>query len=83
MKIKNEKEYIDTINSINDITKKGEGNVTFEELQALQDKTAQVQEYEDKYYAFPVPKTIIDMVKIKIFERDMSQTDLAKRKAKA
>ncbi|WP_118194440.1 helix-turn-helix domain-containing protein [Albibacterium indicum] len=78
MKIKNEKQYTDTINSINDIMKKGENNVTPEELQALQDKTAQVQEYESRYYTFPAPKTIIDMVKVKMFERDMSQTDLAK-----
>ncbi len=78
MDIANEKQYIDTINRVNDIMKKGEDNVSLEELQALQSMTAQVQEYESKYYSFPVPKTIIDMVKVKMFERDMSQTDLAR-----
>ena len=78
MKIGDEKQYTDTINSINEIMKKGESNVSSEELQTLQDLTAQVQEYESKYYAFPVPQTIIDMVKVKMFERDMNQTDLAK-----
>lgn len=69
MKIENEKQYIDTINRINDIMKKkGENNVTSKELQTLRDKTAQVQEYENKYYAFPVPNTIIDMVKVKMFK---------------
>lgn len=78
MKIEKEKQYIDAINRINEIMKKGEDNVTSEELKALQGMTGQVHEYESRYYAFPAPKTIIDMVKVKMFERDMSQTDLAK-----
>ncbi len=77
MKIKNEKQYNNALNLINEIMKKGEDNVTAKELETLQDLTDEVAEYENQYYQFPAPKTIIEMVKIKMFEKDMSQTELS------
>jgi HTH-type transcriptional regulator/antitoxin HigA len=59
--------------------KKGEENVSEKELETLQNLANNVKEYEDKYYQFPAPKTIIEMVKIKMFEKDMSQTELSKK----
>lgn len=79
MKIKNEKQYSNALNLINEIMKKGENNVTAKELETLQKLTDDVKEYEDKYYQFPAPKTIIEMVKIKMFEKDLSQTQLAEK----
>lgn len=77
MRITNEKQYNDAVNDINSIMKRGEDNVSVEDLDTLKALTNQVQEYESKHYVFPVPKTVVDMVKFKMFEKDMSQTDLA------
>ncbi|MGC4128523.1 MAG: helix-turn-helix domain-containing protein [Bergeyella sp.] len=77
MKIVSEKQYSNTLNLINEIMRKGESNVTPEELKTLQALIDEVAEYESKYYQFPAPKTIIEMVKIKMFEKDMTQTDLS------
>lgn len=81
MKIKTEKQYQNALNLINEIMKKGENNVSAKELETLQTLTDDVQEYENQYYSFPAPKTIIEMVKIKMFEKDMSQTELSKKTA--
>jgi len=78
MTISNEKQYIDTLKGVDDIMKKGEDNVSLEELEQLKKMIDEVQAYENKYHFFPYPKTIIDMVKIKMFEKDMTQTDLSK-----
>ena len=77
MNILNEKQYNNAIQRINSIMKKGEDNVSINDLQTLKDLTNQVQSYESKYYSFPAPATVVDMVKIKMFEKDMSQTDLS------
>ena len=79
MKIKNEKQYNKTLNLINEIMKKGETNVSADELETLQKLTDEVQEYENKFYQFPAPKTIIEMVKIKMFEKEMNQTELSEK----
>ena len=79
MKIKTEKQYNNALNLINEIMKRGETSVSAEELKTLQNLTEEVKEYEDKYYQFPAPKTIIEMVKLKMFEKDMSQTDLSQK----
>ena len=79
MKITTEKQYSNALNLINEIMKKGEENVSEKELQTLQTLTDEVAEYENKYYQFPVPKTIIEMVKLKMFEKEMSQTELSKK----
>ncbi len=79
MKIKTEQQYSKALDLVNEIMKKGEGNVTTQELETLQSLTHEVREYENKYYAFPAPKTIIEMVKLKMFEKDMSQTELSKQ----
>lgn len=79
MKIKTEKQYNKTLDLINEIMKKGENNVSAKELETLQTLTDEVKEYENQYYQFPAPKTIIEMVKIKMFEKDMSQTELSKK----
>ena len=77
MKITTEKQYDDTLNLINEIMRKGEDNVMEKELENLQILTNAVQEYESQHYQFPAPKTIIEMVKIKMFEKEMSQTALS------
>ncbi len=79
MKITNEKQYNTALNLINEIMKKGEDNVSEKELETLQTLTNEVKEYENQYYQFPAPKTIIEMVKIKMFEKEMSQTELSKK----
>lgn len=79
MKIKNEKQYSDRLNLINEIMRKGEENVSAEELAQLQTLTDEVRQYEAQYYQFPAPKTIVDMVKIKMLEKDINQTELAKQ----
>ena len=77
MSILNEKQYNNAIQRINSIMKKGEDNVSINDLQTLKDLTNKVQLYESKHYSFPAPTTVVDMVKIKMFEKDMSQTDLS------
>ncbi len=79
MKITTEKQYNTALNLINEIMKKGENNVSATEMETLQNLTDEVQKYETQYYQFPAPKTILDMVKIKMFEKDMSQTELSKK----
>ncbi|MDR0792489.1 MAG: helix-turn-helix domain-containing protein [Chitinophagaceae bacterium] len=77
MKIKTEKQYDNALNLINKIMKKGENNVVGKELEALKTLIGEVREYENKYYQFPIPETIIEMVKLKMFEKEMTQTDLS------
>jgi HTH-type transcriptional regulator/antitoxin HigA len=77
MKIKTEKQYDNALNLINEIMKKGENNVRGKELEVLKILIGEVQEYENKHYQFPIPKTIMEMVRLKMFEKEMTQTELA------
>ena len=79
MKITTEKEYNSALDEINGIMKKGESNATEKEIIQLQKLTENVELFETEFFSFPIPKTIIEMVELRMFERKMTQTDLAQK----
>lgn len=79
MKITTQKQYDSALEEVNSIMKKGESKVSVEELQILQKLTLQIEDYESEVYLFPIPKTIVEMVEMKMFENKLSQTDLSKK----
>ena len=39
---------------------------------------AAIQDYEKSHYPFPMPKTLVEMVELKIFEKKINKVTLAK-----
>ena len=76
-KIETEKQYNKLLAEVDSLMSKGEENLTEKEFKDLEQKAAMIQQYESIAYPFPKPKTIPEMVELKMFEKRMSQTDLA------
>ncbi len=77
--VTDEKEYKEKLNSIDALMKKGEENLTDEDVKLLEQMTSEVYLYENKYIILPTPKTIREMVELKLFEKKMSQAEFARR----
>lgn len=61
------------------LMRKGEDNLTDAEATRIEIVAKAIQDYETTiYYPFPAPKTITEMVALKMFERKINQTELSK-----
>jgi HTH-type transcriptional regulator / antitoxin HigA len=77
--INTESEYRLALESIEPYLKKGFAQLSVEEDEVLAQLTAQIEHYEATHYPMPSkPKTIQEMLELKMFERKMKQKDLAK-----
>lgn len=76
-KIVSEKDYNITMQEIDSLMKKGENNLTALEIKSLRAMAVAAEEFEDKYYPLPMPKTIAGMVELKMYELKINQATLA------
>jgi HTH-type transcriptional regulator/antitoxin HigA len=77
-KITSESDYRLALATIEPYLQKGFAQLTAEEDNELARITALIETYEAAHYAMPFkPKTIQEMIVLKMFERKMKQKDLA------
>ena len=77
--ITNEVEYQAVLEAIEPFLQKGFDNLTVEEDDELARMSALIEEYEAVHYPMPFkPKTMVEMLELKMFERKLKQKDLAK-----
>jgi HTH-type transcriptional regulator / antitoxin HigA len=73
-----EKDYQHTLETIEIYLQKGSKGLSKEEKQALLSLSLRAEAYEQAVYPMPMPsKTIVGMMQIKMFERQLKQKDLA------
>ena len=77
--ISNELEYQAALAAIEPFLQKGFDNLTVEEDEELARMTSLIEEYEAVHYPLPFkPKTLVEMLELKMFERKLKQKDLAR-----
>ncbi len=80
--IKSKKEYHQTMVEVYDLMNKGEDNLSECEMNRLSVLAEEAERYEDEVLQLrPLqqPKTIQEMVELKMFEQKISQTTLAEK----
>lgn len=78
MKINTKKDYQRYLQEVDELMKKGEELLTPTELNRISVLSSALEEYEDAFYPIAQPKTLPEMVELRLFEKKMSQTDFAK-----
>ena len=77
--ISNEPEYQAALAAIEPFLQKGFEHLTIEEDEELARMTSLIEEYEAVHYPLPFkPKTLVEMLELKMFERKLKQKELAK-----
>ena len=77
-RIENEKDYNATMKKIDVLMKKGEANLTDKEAEELRILALAAQAYEKSIYTIPAPKTLEGLIELKMYERKLKQTELAR-----
>ena len=77
-KITTEKAYKKALTEVYKLMKKGENKITDKEAGTIAAMAKAIQNYEKIYYPFPMPKTLNEMVELKIFEKKINRVALAK-----
>ncbi len=77
-KITTEKAYNKALANVYALMRKGEKNITDKEAATITSLAKAIQDYEKVFHPFPLPKTLTEMVELKIFERKMNRVTLAK-----
>ncbi|MFZ4544435.1 MAG: helix-turn-helix domain-containing protein [Saprospiraceae bacterium] len=76
--ISSEQEYLMALNEIEPYLQKGFANLSEDEDEYLAQITAMIANYESDKYPLPFkPKTLVEMLELKMFENKMKQKDLA------
>lgn len=81
-KINSKKEYHQTMIQVYDLMNKGEHSLSEDELSKLSVMAKVAEKYENEVLGLGVlktPKTIPEMVELKMFEQKISQTTLAEK----
>ena len=79
-KINSKKEYHETMVLVYDLMNKGEKQLSAKETKQLADMSRAVEQYEDAVWglnSLKAPKTITEIVELKLFEHKMTQAKLA------
>lgn len=77
--IKTEKQYTETLRKIDLLMKKGEENLTDNDIVVLQQMIGEVADYEEETIRLPAPKTITEMVELRLFQEKMTQAEFARK----
>ena len=77
-KITTEKAYSKALTEVHLLMKKGEENLTEKDTNDIATMAKAIQDYEKINYPFPIPKTIGEMVELKMFEKKLNRVSLAK-----
>lgn len=78
-KIITETGYNKALKKVYTLMSKGEENLTEEDAQDIAALAKAVQEYEKIHHPFPIPKTITEIVELKMFEKKLNRVSLAKK----
>lgn len=78
-KIKNEREYNSTMKRIDTLMKKDDKDITDAEFEEMRSLSLSAQDYEEKKYTIPGPKTLEGMIELKMYEMKLNQTKLAEK----
>jgi antitoxin component HigA of HigAB toxin-antitoxin module len=76
--IADEEAYQKTLSNVYNLMKKGENNLSDEDTANIAAMAGAIKDYERVHYPFPVPKTIVEIVELKMFERKLNRVGLAK-----
>lgn len=77
-KINSKKAYDTALNEVYNLMRKGENSLTDKELNFIEATSKTIQAYEVIHYPFPTPKTISEMVELKMYEKKLNRINLAK-----
>ena len=77
-KITTERNYSKALTEVYQLMKKGEDNLTGKDTNIIATIAKEIQDYEKIYYPFPMPKTISEIVELKMFEKKLNRVSLAK-----
>ena len=77
-KITTEKVYDKALLAVHTLMKKGERNISNEEAITISAMALAIQKYEKMHFPFPMPKTISEIVALKMFEKKVNRAGLAK-----
>ncbi|HEV8084647.1 MAG TPA: helix-turn-helix domain-containing protein [Chitinophagaceae bacterium] len=77
-KINSETAYNKVLAEVNKLMHKGEENLTDDEANNILSMAKAIQNYEKVNYPFPMPKTIKEIVELKMFEKKLNKVSLAK-----
>ena len=77
-KITSKKAYDTALTDVYKLMQKGEKNITDKEANTISSLAAAIQEYEKIHQPFPMPKTISEIVELKMFEQKINRGSLAK-----
>ena len=76
-KITYEIEYNKALDKVHLLMKKGEDNLTDTDAESITALASMIQAFEKVHYPFPMPKTIAEMVELKMFEKKINRVGLA------
>ncbi len=77
-KITTEKAYSKALGDVYKLMQKGENNLTDNDTDSISTMAKAIQDYEKVHYPFPMPKTIGEIVELKMFEKKLNRVSLAK-----
>jgi len=77
-KITSKKAYEKALADVYKLMQKGERNITDKEAKVISALASAIQDYEKTHEPFPMPKTISEIVAMKMFERKLNRGSLAK-----
>ena len=77
-KITTEKAYDKALSEVYELMKKGENNLTEKDADSITVMASAIQDYEKVHYPFPMPKTIGEIIELKMFEKKLNRVGLAK-----
>jgi HTH-type transcriptional regulator / antitoxin HigA len=72
-KIQNKEVYELTMKEINALMKKGEENLSRKELERLLILSEAAEDYEDTHEPLPIPSSLPDMIRMKMFQLKLKQ----------
>lgn len=78
-KITTEAGYDKALKEVYALMSKGEENLTDKDAKDITTKAKAIQEYEKIHHPFPIPKTITEMVELKMFEKKLNRITLSKK----
>ena len=77
-KITNEQEYSKALAEVYKLMQKGEKKLSEKDANNISAMAGAIQDYEKVHYPFPMPKTISEIVELKMFEKKLNRASLAK-----
>lgn len=77
-KITSKKAYETALADVYKLMQKGERNISDKEANTISNLAGAIQDYEKIHQPFPMPKTISEIVALKMFEKKINRGSLAK-----